>query len=76
MTFHNLIPTRTKQALWRLSYWKAFCSKPMTYFSFPLYAYFSDANSPVHVTKEALQLYQTQFTARWEGLIGDDHIPR
>ncbi|XP_041476710.1 cilia- and flagella-associated protein 46-like isoform X5 [Lytechinus variegatus] len=35
----------------------------------------TDVNSPVHVTKEALQLYQTQFTARWEGLLGDDHIP-
>ena len=37
---------------------------------------FVDETSPIHVAKEALQLYQNQFTARWEGLMGDDHVPR
>ncbi|XP_072177207.1 cilia- and flagella-associated protein 46-like [Diadema setosum] len=35
----------------------------------------SEEYSPIRVAKEALQLYMSQFTARWEGLMGDDHVP-
>lgn len=76
MACHNLFPTRTKWDSEEAFILKDILEWAYDLLQFSLDAYFSDANSPVHVTKEALQLYQTQFTARWEGLIGDDHIPR
>lgn len=36
----------------------------------------TDDNSPIKVTQDALTVYQNQFTARWEGIMGDDHVPR
>ncbi|XP_071827819.1 cilia- and flagella-associated protein 46-like isoform X3 [Apostichopus japonicus] len=35
----------------------------------------TDDNSPIKVTQDALTVYQNQFTARWEGIMGDDHVP-
>ena len=38
--------------------------------------YFPEATHPIFEMQEALKLYNNQFTARWEGIQGSDHVPR
>ncbi|XP_071793797.1 cilia- and flagella-associated protein 46-like isoform X3 [Asterias amurensis] len=34
-----------------------------------------EATHPIYEMQEALKLYNNQFTARWEGIQGSDHVP-